>query len=370
MVDSDVDSWYDWRQGDDFNEMRREKGTGARNDVRLRGSDRFDRLTSDDSQKGRSRRNGLTGYSMTPTSSKSGPEVRFINPAIYAETLNNEDEEHEVEIRVKVSSKDNGQQFEGNHGDFTEVNDIMSTLSIKNDLSTSFVSHAGDQASAQETYRCYSMNSPPTPASLESDIVRSKSVVSCRPSNRVERRCRIAGRADDNDELCSARKLDSEVQRYKLNGHRVVQVSTASLTSISISENRSNESELAKKITYSEWMRKKQESERRRKEEEDMVEERKRMEAERVVREKEVRETRERENFLKWTERKKKEEEKRKAVVEKELELQKQLKVVEDKASVVKNLYLRQWARKKDEKEKGKESGLRFVQDVISSIFV
>lgn len=216
MVDSDVDSWYDWRQGDDFNEMHRERGTGVRNDVRLRGSDRFDRVTSDDSQKERSRRNGLISYSMTPTSSKSGPEVRFINPAIYAETLNNEDEEHEVEIRVKVSSKDNGQQFEGNHGDFTEVNDIMSTLSIKNDLSTSFVNHAGDQASAQETYRCYSLNSPPTPASLESDIVRSKSVVSCRPSNRIERRCRIAGKADNNDELCSARKLDSEVQRYSV----------------------------------------------------------------------------------------------------------------------------------------------------------
>ena len=216
MVDSDVDSWYDWRQGDDFNEMHRERGSGVRNDVRLRGSDRFDHVTSDDSQKGRSRRNGLNSYSMTPTSSKSGPEVRFINPAIYAETLNNEDEEHEVEIRVKVSSKDNGQRFEGNHGDFTEVNDIMSTLSIKNDLSTSFVNHAGDQASAQETYRCYSLNSPPTPASLDSDIVRSKSVVSCRPSNRVERRCRIAGRADNNAELCSARKLDSEVQRYSV----------------------------------------------------------------------------------------------------------------------------------------------------------
>lgn len=204
MVDSDVDSWYDWRLGDDLNEMHHGRNVNVSNDAHLIGSDRFNHLTTNDKRKESSRSNALTRYSTTPTSSTSGPGVRFINPAIYAETLNDEDEEHEVEIRVKVSSKDNG-QIGGNCGDFTEVSDVMSTLSIKNDFATSFVSHAGDQASAQETYRCYSLNSPATPGSLESGIVRSKSVISCKPSTRVERRCKIAGRADNDDELCSAR---------------------------------------------------------------------------------------------------------------------------------------------------------------------
>ncbi|XP_076241346.1 uncharacterized protein LOC143183606 [Calliopsis andreniformis] len=343
MVDSDVDSWYDWRQGDDFNEMHR--GRNA-NDVQLMGSDRYNHLTTDSNRKGSSQSNGLIRYSTTPTSSISGPEVRFINPAIYAETLNDEDEEHEVQIRVKVSSNDSG-QIEGNCGDFTEVSDVMSTLSIKNDLATSYVNHAGDQVLAQETYRCYSLNSPTTPTSFESGIVRSKSVISCKPSSRVERRCKIAGRAETNDELCSA--------RYALNGHQVVQISTTSLSSINISETRSNENEMVKKLTYSEWTRRKLEMARQRKEEQDLAERKKQMEAQRQAREKEEREKRERENFLKWTERKKKEEERKKAEVEKELELQKQLKDFVDNAAVAKTLHLRQWARKKKEEEKARQ---------------
>ncbi|XP_076640107.1 uncharacterized protein LOC143351912 [Colletes latitarsis] len=352
MVDSDADSWYNWKQ-DDFNKSHRGRRVNATNDARLTGSSYLNRLTSDDSQKGSSRSNGLIFNSAVPTSSRSDAEIRFINPAIYAETLNNGNDDREIQIRVKVSSKDSG-PIEGNCGDFTGKSDVGSTLSIKNDLSTSFVDHAGDQASAQETYRCYSLNSPTT--SLESGVPRSKSVTSCRPSNQVvERRCRIGVRADERDEVCSVNRVDTEEQRYSFNGHRIVQVSTTSLSSISISENRLTESDLLKRIPYHEWMRKKQQAARQKKEEEDQAERKKQIEAERLAREKEERESQERENFLKWSEKKRREEERKKAMVEKELDLQRQLKEIEEKAVVAKSLYLRQWARKKKEEEKARQ---------------
>ncbi|XP_076180844.1 uncharacterized protein LOC143153465 isoform X2 [Ptiloglossa arizonensis] len=351
MVDSDADSRYNWKR-DDFNESHRERRVTAMNDVRLTGSNHLNRLTFNDSQKRDSQSSGLILNTAVPTSSRSGTEIRFINPAIYAETLNNEDDEREIQIRVKVSSKDS-RPIEGNYGDSTGKSDIVSTLSLKNNLPTSFVDHAGDQVSAQETYRCYSLNSPTT--SLESDLQRSKSVTSCRPSNRVEKRCRISGRTNDGNEVFSVNQVDSEVQRCILNGYRVVQVSTTSLSSISISENKSTESNRLKKISYNEWMRKKQQAAQQKKEEEDQALKKKQTEAERLAREKEERESQERDNFLKWTEKKKKEREQKKLVIEKELELQKLLKEIEDKAAGAKSLYLRQWAHKKREEEKGRQ---------------
>ncbi|XP_076759162.1 uncharacterized protein LOC143428286 [Xylocopa sonorina] len=345
MFDSDVDSWYDWKGSDDINEMYKTKSG-----IRLTGSTNF---PSDDAQKEGSRTNGLIHCHGIPTSSRSDIH-RYINPAIYAEKLNDDEVEQEVEIRVKISSKDDGRVI-ANRGDTAEMNDTMSSLSINNDLAASCVNHAGDQCSTQDTYRCYSLNSPTTSASVQSGVLRSKSVTSCTASNRIERRCRIADRIENNDELCSSGQIDSEVQRFTFNGHRVVQVSTSSISSTRISENRSNDSDVVKKITYSEWIRRKQEMARRRREEKDLMERQKQMEVERLAREKEERESRERENFLKWSERKRKEEERKKAVVEKELELQKQLKEIEDKTSIVKTLYLRQWARKKKEEEKARQ---------------
>nr|XP_033334292.1 eukaryotic translation initiation factor 3 subunit A isoform X2 [Megalopta genalis] len=340
MVDSDSDRWYDWKR-DGFIETLNGPNVNASNELRLAG------------QRDSPLNNGLIQRTATPPSSRSSAEVRFINPAIYAETLNHEDEEREIEIRVKVSSKDNGALAEGNFGDSPEMSDIMSTLSIKNDLATSFEEHAGDQASIQDTYRCYSLNSPGP--SLDNGPSRSKSVVSCRPSNRVERRCRIVGRADGNDELCSARLLDSEVQRFTLNGHRVVQVSTASLSSISVLEARSVKDDPLRKIPYSEWMRRKQQAARQKKEEDDEAERKRQMDAERLAREKEEREARERENFLRWTERKRKEEERKKRMAAKELDMQKKLKEFEDKSVVMKTLCLRQWEHKKKEEEKARQ---------------
>ncbi|XP_017882407.1 coiled-coil domain-containing protein 34-like [Ceratina calcarata] len=350
MVDSDADSWYNWKGGDDINEMHTGNNAKTRSGVSLTSCDRSKNIASDVCQKEASESNGLIHYDEIPSSSRSSIH-RYINPAIYAETLNDEDVEHEVEIRVKIGSKNDGRQIVANCGDSAEINDMMSTLSIDNDMAASYVDHTGDQNVSQETYRCYSLNLPTT--SMPTGVVRSKSVTSCTPTNRVERRCRIAGTAEDNDELRSPRQIDSEVQRYMFNGHRIVQVSTSSMSSIRISDNRSNDSDFAaKKISYSEWMRRKQEIARRKKEEEDLIERQKQIEIERQAREKEERESRERENFLKWSERKKKEEEKKKAMVERELQLQRQLKEIEDKTAIVKTMYLRQWERKKMEQEK------------------
>lgn len=213
MVDNDADRWYDWKR-DNINEMLNGGDINASSDLCLAAPNRSSYSTCNDDQKESSRSNGLIHRNAIPESSRSGTEVRFINPAIYAETLNDEDEEREIKIRVKVSSKDNGAPMEGSCSVSSGISDVMSTLSIKNDLATPFENHVGDHASAQSTYRC-SLNSPV--ASLESGPLRSKSVVSCKPSNRVERRCRIVGRADGNDELCSVRLLDPEVQRYSLN---------------------------------------------------------------------------------------------------------------------------------------------------------
>ncbi|XP_033349901.1 uncharacterized protein LOC117233577 [Bombus vosnesenskii] len=368
MLDNDVDSWYDCKR-DDINEMHSVNDAEARNGVCLISSSRWKNVASDDSRRrtGTSRSNGTIRCGTIPTSSRSGTEVRFINPAIYAETLNGEDVEHEVEIEAKVGSRDD-ERFARNCGDSAGISDMMSTLSINNDLAASFMDHAGDQGSAEETYRCYSLNSPTTCASLRSGIVRSKSVTSCKHSNRIERRCKIADRADNSYDLCSTRDIEWKMQsRYTFNGQRVVQVSTSSISDVRITGNGRNESDVGKKITYGEWMRKKQEMARRKKGEKDEAERQRQMEEDRLAREKEERECRDRENFVKWSEMKKKEEEKKKAVVEKELEFQKQLKDLEDKAAVAKTLYLRQWARKKKEEERGKESigvFLRLVDDL------
>lgn len=73
----------------------------------------------------------------------------------------------------------------------------------------------------------------------------------------------------------------------------------------------------------------------------------------RLAKEREERERRERENFLQWNERKRKEEATKRENVERELEFERRLKEVEDKAIVAKTIYLRQWARKKEEQQKG-----------------
>lgn len=107
-----------------------------------------------------------------------------------------------------------------------------------------------------------------------------------------------------------------------------------------------------KRIGHSEWIRRKDEATQRRKEEEEREAKKRQEEEERMAREKEIKARLEKENFLKWMERKRQQELERKAILENELELQRRLKEIEDKAAVAKTLYLRQWIQRKKEERK------------------
>ncbi|KAK2575085.1 hypothetical protein KPH14_008815 [Odynerus spinipes] len=305
--------------------------------------------------------------------SSSGPEVRIINPAIYAESINTEDSEEEttdIRIRVDRTSKikiiDNGttnKRFvEANCGDTAATTNALSSLSLKEAFVASPTDFAGDQVSSPETYRCYFPTSN-APSSIDASSARRSEFAgdAVKSVSRVERRCRIGEKTNDDsqgfvaNDFLSARQNDQpEVQRYVLNGHRVVHITTGSIASSELSH-RVDESALARKNAHEEWLRKKQMYLQQKKEEEEMLEIKKREEEERLARDKEEKERREKENFLKWAERKKKEEADKKAALDKELELERQLKDLEDKAVVAKALCLRQWARKKEEKQKAQQ---------------
>lgn len=77
-----------------------------------------------------------------------------------------------------------------------------------------------------------------------------------------------------------------------------------------------------------------------------------------MVQEKEEKTRLEKENFVKWMERKRQEELERKAMLENELELRECLKEIEEKAAVAKAIYLRQWIHKKKEEQKGTDANV------------
>lgn len=133
-----------------------------------------------------------------------------------------------------------------------------------------------------------------------------------------------------------------------------MRVSTiASSASVGSDRQVSNGVNLARKIAHAEWIRRKQEAvQHKRQEEESAMRRRQEQEAE-VARQKEEKARLEKENFLKWVERKKRQELDRRAVLENELELQRRLKEIEDKTAVAKSQYLRQWVHKKKEEQKG-----------------
>ncbi|XP_043684216.1 coiled-coil domain-containing protein 34-like isoform X1 [Vespula pensylvanica] len=305
-------------------------------------------------------------------SSFSGPEVRYINPAIYAESLKIEDDEEEtmnIRIRVDHTNKTKILNDAGTSKRFIEINsgdtatrtaDRLSSLSLKEALVPSSGDFAGDEIASPETYRCYFSTSSATSSIDKSSARHTESIVNIKPvSHRVERRCRITDKTNNDHQRSSSNDFDindrqkhqPEVQRYIMNGHRVVHISTASIGSSKASQ-MVEESSLARKSAHEEWLRKKQMYLQQKREEEEMLETKKREEEERLTREKEEKERREKENFFKWAEKKRKEEADKKTALEKEMEIEKQLKELEEKAVVAKALCLRQWARKKEEEQK------------------
>lgn len=138
-----------------------------------------------------------------------------------------------------------------------------------------------------------------------------------------------------------------------MNGRKVVQFSSTSLSSSGYSDNDRSGLSLARKIAHEEWIQNKERDAKRRSEIERRDEINRRKEEEKIEMERIERERRERESFLRWQERKKREENARRIAVERELELQRRLKDVEDNAALAKVIHLRQWARKKEETFKG-----------------
>jgi len=144
--------------------------------------------------------------------------------------------------------------------------------------------------------------------------------------------------------------------RYVLDGRQVVRISTTSLpieSNVNERHQVSNGSDLGRRIAHSEWMRKKFEAGQRAREKNERDAKKRQEEKEREAREKEERARLEKENFLKWIERKRQQELDRRAMLENELELQRRLKEIEDNLAGAKTTYLRQWFQKKKEEQKG-----------------
>lgn len=134
-----------------------------------------------------------------------------------------------------------------------------------------------------------------------------------------------------------------------------MRISTTSLSvESSVSDRQvSNGSDLGRRIAHSEWMRKKHEAAQRARDKEERAAKKRQEEEEREAREKEERTRLEKENFLKWIERKRQQELNRRATLETELELQRRLKEIEDNLAGAKTTYLRRWFHRKKEERKG-----------------
>lgn len=131
-----------------------------------------------------------------------------------------------------------------------------------------------------------------------------------------------------------------------------MRISTTSLSDRCVSDCQTS-SDFARRIAHSEWVRRKHETAQRKREDEERAAKKRQEQEEKMARKKEERARFERDNFLEWTERKRRQELDRRAIFQNELELQKHLKEMEDKAAVAKALYLRQWICKKKEEQKG-----------------
>lgn len=188
--DNDMDSW-DLKQDESVQ-------LPYKNGLKLTTSkfNQTDQLTS---HKENGLPNGLCNYNNRPISSRSGSEVRFINPAIYAESFDANES-----VEVQAGSSRSGLITDANCGDFTLV-DQLSALSIHEESSdTDFIKD--QQPNLSDTYRCQFDTSPTSSFML---IDKSKSVT------KVKRRCVITGKTESQYQETSDGS-QAEVQRYSV----------------------------------------------------------------------------------------------------------------------------------------------------------
>ncbi|XP_020279381.1 protein PXR1 isoform X2 [Pseudomyrmex gracilis] len=297
--------------------------------------------------------------------SRSGHEIRYVGPA--TESVSNEEDYRSVaQIFCGSTSEGNNRPVidagDDDRRNFNLRSFVDLSLAEKKHDATTNDRSIGDpvNAPAQNTYRCYASSLTDTAlSSSESLTARSSTDASSRTTARVERRCKIVN-VSANDE--------SKRDKYVQNNRQIVRISASSPSvGSSVGDNQiSNGPDLRKRIAHSEWVRRKREIAQRRKEDEERAARKRREEDEKLAREKEERARLEKENFLKWIERKKQEELNRKAMLENELELQKRLKEIEDKAAIAKVLNLRQWIRKKEEEQKARNKEREMKQKKIN----
>ncbi|XP_018392590.1 PREDICTED: coiled-coil domain-containing protein 34-like [Cyphomyrmex costatus] len=276
--------------------------------------------------------------------SNSGPEIRYINPAIYTESISKEGPESDHEGYC------NGNSIDANHCDFNTSTIDLSIVTKDTTSADHINEHLG-----QSTYRCYSTSfldatlPHPEPST-------ARSTISSGNNARVERRCKIDGVFVDQNKANIDQNETMKRNKYDaLDGRQVVRISTTSLSveSSSVSDHQmSNRSDFGRRIAHSDWMRKKHEAAQRTREKEERAAKKRQEEEEREAQKKEERARLEKENFLKWVERKRQQELDRRAMLENELELQRRLKEIEDNLAGAKTTYLHRWFHRKKEEQK------------------
>ncbi|KYN27881.1 hypothetical protein ALC57_02712 [Trachymyrmex cornetzi] len=187
---------------------------------------------------------------------------------------------------------------------------------------------------------------------LPLELSTTQSTISSESNTRMERRCKIDSISVDKNKANIDQNETTKHDKYDvLDGRQIVRISTTSL-SVESSVSNHQMSDLDRKIAHLEWMRKKHEAAQRTREKEEFVSKKRQQEEEKEAQKKEERARLERENFLKWIERKRLQELDRRAMLENELELQRRLKEIEDNLARVKTTYLRRWFHKKKEEQK------------------
>ncbi|XP_024867051.1 vicilin-like seed storage protein At2g18540 [Temnothorax curvispinosus] len=267
--------------------------------------------------------------------SSSGPEIRYINPAIYTESIGEQDTG-----RRNGDVIDPNRRYDSNNASAIDLSVVAKDTTSANDANE----HPG-----RSTYRCYSTSLPDATLPLETSTARS--AISSESIARVERRCKIDSVSVDRNEANVDQNEAMKRDRCVLDGRQVVRIST---TSFSTESSGSNGSDLSRRLAHSEWMRKKHEAAQKAREKEEHAAKKRQEEEERAAREKEERTRLEKENFLKWVERKRQQELDRRAILENELELQRRLKEIEDNLAGAKTTYLRRWFHKKKEEQKAR----------------
>ncbi|KAL0128819.1 hypothetical protein PUN28_003892 [Cardiocondyla obscurior] len=273
--------------------------------------------------------------------SSTNQEIRYINPAIYTESIG----ENQSENSYKEDSGCNEALIDGNNCDLS----VSASNLVGKDTNAD---HENEQP-GRNTYRCYSTSALP----LESFSVWTE--ISSGSTSRVERRCKINSIPVDYNRTIIRDKCIT-------NSPRVMQISTTSLSVQSNDHRALNGSDLgSKRLTHLEWMRKKSEAMQRAKKEEEHAAKIRQEEAERSAREKDNRTRLEKERLVKWLERKKQEELDKKAALEKELRNQKIVKELERILEGANLVYRRQWSGRKKHEQKTQRKELEIKQKKI-----